>query len=149
MAVCTPQSQPGLCSQASSQQLHGNEEMCSAGGSGYKISCSSVTCTNCSAFPKQSRAGQGRGSAKPGNLAMLQQTFIRKKKRGSSLQCPQNFKFLHQIMGRPHPQNQYQYFWETVPAMGIITSPQTNTTDLDKGWMTLFLGGLAITPLSH
>lgn len=63
MAVCTPQSQPGLCSQASSQQLHGNEEMCSAGGSGYKSSCSSVTCTNCSAFPKQSRADQCRAGA--------------------------------------------------------------------------------------
>jgi len=74
--------------------MHRNEEIFSAESNGDKRCCSALTCTDCSALPQ---AEQGSGSMKPGHLAMPQQTSIRKK-RGSSLQCPQSLKFLHRIM---------------------------------------------------
>lgn len=134
MPVCTPQSQPGLCAQASSRQLHGNEGMCSAGGSGYKSSCSSVTRTNCSAFPKQGRAGAAWSLV---TWLCFNRLLLGKKKE---VPCCNSPKTLNSCT-KSWKEHQYQYLWETISAVRSITAHQTNITDLGKGWMTLFRVG--------
>lgn len=138
MPACTPQSQPGLCRPAQDSCM--GMKRC-AQLEAVPVKAPAPQWPAQTVLPSPSRAGQGR--VKPSNLAMLQQTFIGKKKWGSLLQHTQNFKlFLHQIMEGPYnPKDLYQCLWETIWAVGSITAHQTNTMGLGEGWMTLFWVG--------